>query len=188
MRPRDAVLLTPSISTSLPRAKRTMWPQVGFTEPRHSTELRFIKRARSVTHLESTLLKVLILNNLNLFRMNTYKKQGKRPLLAQFWCNVSPFRMNTCKSVSKQRTLTTFRMNTYEKQGGGGQLLLTRIPAAQRVRFRPQQTLGTFHARFSLALRVSLSPRHALPLRAFAVEFFLVACKGKSLDPFRSIA
>src|SRR6266849_10083892 len=33
---------------------------------------------------------------------------------------VSPFRMNTCKSVSKQRTLTTFRMNTYEKRGEGG--------------------------------------------------------------------
>src|SRR6266852_2745172 len=36
---------------------------------------------------------------------------------------VSPFRMNTCKSVSKQRTLTTFRMNTCEKQGGGGTYL-----------------------------------------------------------------
>src|SRR6266852_6486256 len=33
---------------------------------------------------------------------------------------VSPFRMNTCKSVSKQRTLTTFRMNTYEKTWGVG--------------------------------------------------------------------
>src|SRR6266851_6499873 len=31
-----------------------------------------------------------------------------------------PFRMNTCESVSKQRTLTTFRINTYEKQGEGG--------------------------------------------------------------------
>src|SRR5258708_17501055 len=188
MRPGDAVLLTPSISTSLPRAKRTFCPPVGFTEPRHSTELRFIKRARSVTHLESTLLKVLILNNLNLFRMNTYKKQGKRPLLAQFWCNVSPFRMNTCKSVSKQRTLTTFRMNTYEKQGGGGQLLLTRIPAAQRVRFRPQQTLGSFTAGFSLGVRVNFSPRQLLHSRDFEVEFFLVACKGKSLEPFRRIA
>jgi hypothetical protein len=29
-------------------------------------------------------------------------------------------RMNTCKSVSKQSTLTTFRINTYEKRGGGG--------------------------------------------------------------------
>src|SRR5690348_6488097 len=33
---------------------------------------------------------------------------------------VSTFRMNTCESVSKQRTLTIFRMNTYEKQGEGG--------------------------------------------------------------------
>ena len=30
------------------------------------------------------------------------------------------FRMNTCKSVSKQTTLTTFRMNTYAKAGGRG--------------------------------------------------------------------
>jgi hypothetical protein len=30
------------------------------------------------------------------------------------------FRINTCKSVSRQMTLTLFRMNTYEKQGGGG--------------------------------------------------------------------
>jgi hypothetical protein len=30
------------------------------------------------------------------------------------------FRMNTCKSVSKQRTLSTSRMNTYAKTGGGG--------------------------------------------------------------------
>ena len=36
---------------------------------------------------------------------------------AQFWCNVSPFRINTCKSVSKQTTLTLFRINTYEKTG-----------------------------------------------------------------------
>src|SRR5713101_6604349 len=31
-----------------------------------------------------------------------------------------PFRMNTCESVSKQRTLTTFRINTYEKPGAEG--------------------------------------------------------------------
>src|SRR5712664_2750294 len=34
--------------------------------------------------------------------------------------DLTPFRINTCKSVSKQRTLTTFRMNTYQKQGEGG--------------------------------------------------------------------
>jgi len=39
---------------------------------------------------------------------------------AQFWGNVTPFRINTCKSVSKQRTSTSFRMNTYEKTPGGG--------------------------------------------------------------------
>src|SRR5713226_1120047 len=30
------------------------------------------------------------------------------------------FRINTCKSVSKQTTLSTFRINTYEKPGEGG--------------------------------------------------------------------
>src|SRR5258708_8793807 len=35
-----------------------------------------------------------------------------------------PFRISTCKSVSKQTTLTPFRINTYEKQGGGPALLL----------------------------------------------------------------
>ena len=33
---------------------------------------------------------------------------------------LTPFRINTCKSVSKQSTLTIFRMSTYAKQGGGG--------------------------------------------------------------------
>jgi hypothetical protein len=36
-----------------------------------------------------------------------------------FPCTPKSFRMNTCKSVSKQRTLTAFRMNTCEKQGEG---------------------------------------------------------------------
>jgi len=39
---------------------------------------------------------------------------------AQFWCNLSPFRINTCKSISKQTALTRFRINTYEKTGGWG--------------------------------------------------------------------
>ena len=32
---------------------------------------------------------------------------------------LTAFRMNTCKSVSKQRTLSPFKMNTCEKTGGG---------------------------------------------------------------------
>src|SRR5713226_1805541 len=71
---------------------------------------------RRGTSLKSTLVDVFILNTLNPFRMNTC--HGKPPF-AQFWCNVSLFRINTCKSVSKQMTLTPFRMNTYEKTGGG---------------------------------------------------------------------
>src|SRR5260370_41513848 len=42
------------------------------------------------------------------------------PRFAQFWCNLNPFRINTCKSVSKQTTLSPFRMNTYKKHRGGG--------------------------------------------------------------------
>src|SRR6266852_9908014 len=33
---------------------------------------------------------------------------------------LSSFRINTCKSLSKQTTLTPFRMNTCEKRGEGG--------------------------------------------------------------------
>jgi hypothetical protein len=47
---------------------------------------------------------------------STPPQQADKPV-AQFWCNLSPFRINTSKSVSKQRTLTSFRINTYEKQG-----------------------------------------------------------------------
>src|ERR1700676_889159 len=47
--------------------------------------------------------------------------------------HVTTFRMNTCKSVSKQSTLTTFRMNTYEKPRGGGPrhspLLMIGVPS-----------------------------------------------------------
>ena len=49
--------------------------------------------------------------------MNTYEKGA-------ISCHLSPFRMNTCKSVSKQMTLTAFRMNTYEKLGEGGPVIV----------------------------------------------------------------
>ena len=48
---------------------------------------------------------------------------------------LSTFRMNTCKSVSKQRTLSPFRMNTYAKTRGRGVLLLT-VRAQSRCRGR----------------------------------------------------
>jgi len=48
-----------------------------------------------------------------------HSRMRKWAYSAQFRCNISPFRINTCKSVSKQRTSTSFRMNTYEKTPGG---------------------------------------------------------------------
>jgi hypothetical protein len=49
-------------------------------------------------------------------------KRGSLPSLV-YLCRsgapASPFKINTCKSVSKQRTLSAFRMNTCEKRGEG---------------------------------------------------------------------
>jgi hypothetical protein len=55
-----------------------------------------------------------------IFSFDPRRAAPSAPHFAQFWCNISPFRINTSKSVSKQTTLTPFRMNTYEKHGGGG--------------------------------------------------------------------
>src|SRR5712692_921814 len=43
---------------------------------------------------------------------------------------LTTFRINTCKSVSKQRTLTLLRINTYKKTGEGG------TPASRRYHAR----------------------------------------------------
>src|SRR5260370_29034469 len=99
-------------------------------------------RLPTVTPLEPTLIgmsQVYILNNLKLFRINTNVKRGgkgrKRACFAQFWCNATPFRINTSKSVSKQTTLPLFRMNTYEKTGGWGARPQTvNNPRAPRLR------------------------------------------------------
>jgi hypothetical protein len=69
-------------------------------------------RLPPATPLESTLLDVFILNSLSLFRIKANLESSHS---AQFWCNVTPFKINTCKTVSKQTTLTSFRINTYEK-------------------------------------------------------------------------
>ncbi len=47
------------------------------------------------------------------------------PDLHNFSAPANTFRMNTCKSVSKQRTLSPSRMNTYAKTGGGGPHVLS---------------------------------------------------------------
>jgi hypothetical protein len=49
------------------------------------------------------------------------RELGKSASLAHELCLLlTPFRINTCKSVSKQSTLTIFRINTYRKRGEGG--------------------------------------------------------------------
>jgi hypothetical protein len=64
------------------------------------------------------------------------------------------FRMNTCKSVSKQRTLSPFGMNTYEKsRGEGGASLQPRTEDQNDARIRrprqpsPRRELATRRGR-----------------------------------------
>jgi len=154
----------------------------------HLFSFPLLSSRRSISLLESTLTKVFILKNFKPFRMNTYEKAPEEPHFAQFWCNVSPFRMNTCKSVSKQRTLTPFRMNTYEKQGGGGWLWLTSEPTSQRFRLRLQPTLKSFSGGTSIGAPLHFRRRELLHSGGFEVEFSFVTRKRKLLEPFRRIA
>src|SRR6266481_137477 len=61
-------------------------------------------------------------------RMNLRDAAHSSPTPSRAHSSPNLFRMNTCKSVSKQRTLSIFRINTYEKHRGVGVLLLTRHP------------------------------------------------------------
>ncbi len=120
-------------------------------------------RLPPTTRLESALVEVFILNGLNLFRM--IADEG-RPHFAQFWCNISLFRINTCKSVSKQATLTPFTINTYGKQGGWGacRLLPNTPPAA-----RPEtQALSFQILAHSFALTKKSTPLSSIASALFA--------------------
>ena len=46
-------------------------------------------------------MEVFIPKNLKPFRMNTYEKQGEEAQFAQFWCNVTAFRINTYRNTRK---------------------------------------------------------------------------------------
>src|SRR6266481_9449322 len=86
---------------------------------------------------------------------------------------VTTFRINTCKSVSKQRTLTPFRINTYEKQGEGGTRLVPpgrQICAALR-HARRHHDLKTRHGDSALRFRPRLATKigfHVLIIRVDA--------------------
>src|SRR6266404_2185005 len=71
------------------------------------------------------------------------------------------FKINTYKSLSKQRTLTSFRMNTYEKQGGGGLLWLTSpLPSSNFPTYlQPSFAFNRFHTfSFSVSCNSFISP------------------------------
>jgi hypothetical protein len=78
----------------------------------------------------------------NPFECNTYETCT---ILVQIR-PVKSFRMNTCKSVSKQKTSSAFRMNTYAKTQGGGVLLLTKFPAKRLHRHRPSPIFSIYGA------------------------------------------
>src|SRR5260370_13371446 len=83
-------------------------------------------RLHPTTPSGSTLTEVFILNNSRLLRMNPYKERAVRAPFAPFWCNLSPFRINTYRNVRKcckQKTYASakpFRCNTYKKPGAVG--------------------------------------------------------------------
>jgi hypothetical protein len=82
------------------------------------------------------------------------------------------FRMNTCKNVSKQATLTISRMNTYEKHRGWGAVIVNQLPPEFDVQTLRRSDVATF-------------PRSdALLVRSF--HSFTKECLRTLLQPTRS--
>src|SRR5712664_15298 len=74
---------------------------------------------------------------------------------------LTSFRINTCKSVSKQRTLTPFRMNTYEKTGVGGTpgKEISNFPVRGSANVRRMRHVAALSPVSSLDCAYFLSPR-----------------------------
>jgi hypothetical protein len=68
------------------------------------------------------------------------ERVGGTPVVVQLedasLVSTSPFRINTCKSVSKQTTLSSFRINTYEKPREGDGVQMPSIAPRRRQRQR----------------------------------------------------
>jgi hypothetical protein len=94
------------------------------------------------------------------------QRQNRPPL--------STFRMNTCKSVTKQTTLSFFRMNTYAKTGG-----------ARRLASRHHPLLTT-HSPLSFPLTTHYSLPTFLQL-SFQSAYTSKACpRGRACPPRRA--
>jgi hypothetical protein len=81
-------------------------------------------------------------------------------------------RMNTCKTASKQMTLTIFRMNTYVKTGGKGRGASQSLTPPRAVTF-PSDT-----PRVSRALSILLVTRHSSLATVFSRQSFTPSLEG----------
>jgi hypothetical protein len=104
---------------------------------------------------------------------------------------LSTFKMNTCKSASKERTLTPSRMNTYAKPRGRAPLLLTSWPprvaeaglyarlASEASALRRFPHLSICNSFVFLSLRVAFfSTRLFSQTSALPPVFFKFLCSG----------
>ena len=62
---------------------------------------------------------------------------------------VTTFRINTCKSVSKQRTLTLSRINTYKKTGEGGTPISVSATCKERTGSKETQLVADLEGHVS---------------------------------------
>src|SRR6266849_703855 len=93
---------------------------------------------------------------------------------------LTTFRINTCKSVSKQRTLTPFRINTYKKTGEGGTPANRRshnqqLPCSQ-LKQRPS------HAPRGASILCALIRLRILPVTPRGVHLWPLARHSISID------
>ncbi|MCU1241721.1 MAG: hypothetical protein JWO71_2447, partial [Candidatus Acidoferrum typicum] len=94
---------------------------------------------------------------------------------------LTTFRMNTCKSVSKQRTLSLFRMNTYAKTGGRGYPSLLRFAISI-----PAATINFMRLRTLCVALLSLAPAAASAQTVDEILAKVTAARGGS-DKLRAI-
>src|SRR5260221_7111786 len=138
-------MLAPSSARVLTCPRTQKWPQ-----STQNFELTSLLLTNVQTCSMVAWLRVLSRRNLSYpSRRSSLTKGCKKPVTAA----LTTFRINTCKSVSKQTTLTFFRINTYEKPGGRGApascdflvypdlRAATRLPRSSRGHFRRHMRL-----------------------------------------------
>ncbi len=95
------------------------------------------------------------------FRMNTHEKQGRETDFAQFWCSVSPFRINTYKSVHSKGLYLPLESTLMKNRPGGGvwstrnpiRLPVLSVPIRSESSIANRPEVPTCSERTSLAIR-----------------------------------